>query len=160
LTDVVSGAELFWPTAYCKVKIFLVHGKVEQGGAGQLRIVHPDFEVLEPAKKATTRASCLCISARRHADVVYAQARVPSARIPALFAAGLPVASQTHAVGVDPGRAAPITPTVLDTSVSALNDASSSAHRSVIFEELFYMQLGLGSAQIFAHTSRAQPCCN
>ena len=45
----------------------------------------------------------------------------------------------------------------LETSVNALNDASSPAHRSVIFDELFYLQLGLGLRKRSRTQSRGQP---
>ncbi len=138
----------------------LVHGKVEQGSAGRLRIVHPDFEVLEPGEEGA------------HARILPVYLRpggMPMSFIRKLAAQaleqyahylppGLPssVASRMQLVAI-PEALRRLHQPSLDTSVVALNEASSPAHRSVIFDELFYLQLGLGLRKRSRTQSRGQP---
>lgn len=138
----------------------LVHGKVEQGSQGRLRIVHPDFEVLEPGAESgharilpvysrpggipmsfMRKLALQALEQYRH----YLPQGLPPSIVTRMQLLSIPEAlGQLHQPSVDAG-------------VAALNDASSAAHRSVIFEELFHMQLGLGLRKYSRIQSRAQP---
>ena len=167
LRDDTGTIELMWYRApgylangLAQGQNLLVHGKVEQGAQARLRIVHPDFEVLEPGEESAharilpvyLRPGGMPMSFMRklaaQALEQYAQYLPP----------GLPssVASRMQLVAI-PEALRRLHQPSLDTSVNALNDASSPAHRSVIFDELFYLQLGLGLRKLSRTQSRGQP---
>jgi ATP-dependent DNA helicase RecG len=125
----------------------LVHGKIEPGLGGQKRIVHPEFEVLE-------------------SDDEYPLAKVLPVYV---HPAGLPLSLLRKWIIQALGQYAHYLPSCLPETtkerhgllsvsealaqlhepattadVGSLNDFSSTAHRSLIFDELFYLQLGLG----------------
>jgi len=138
----------------------LVHGKVEQGTQGRLRIVHPDFEVFDPGEEhdharilpVYLRPGGIPMSFMRKlaAQVLEQYQHYLPPGLPPIIANRLQLASIPEALSQlhEPSR---------DTSVGALNNASSPAHRSVIFEELFYMQLGLGLRKYSRTQNQAQP---
>jgi ATP-dependent DNA helicase RecG len=125
----------------------LVHGKVEPGRGGLYQIVHPEFELLEnddreELKKILPvylRPGGLSLSLMRkwvaQALAEYAGV-IPSHLPPATMKRqGLLSLAQALWQLHQPDARTDPTP---------LNNGSSTAHRSILFDELFYLQLGLG----------------
>jgi ATP-dependent DNA helicase RecG len=124
----------------------LVHGRVEPPlGGGPRRMIHPDLETLAAGEEVTARVvpvyekpTEMHAGAMRrivHAAVTEFADRVPSALPPA-------VAARQRVV--DLGRAlrhVHVPPPEAD--LEALAGARSLAHRSLVFDELFFLQLGL-----------------
>lgn len=138
----------------------LVHGKVEPGSQGRLRIVHPDFEVLEPGEESD-HARILPVYLRPGGIPMSFMRKLTAQALDQFkmyLPPGLPasVASRMQLTSIADALTKLHDPT-LDSDVAALNDASSPAHRSVIFDELFFMQLGLGLRKQARTESRAQP---
>ena len=125
----------------------LVHGRVEPGMGSFKRIIHPEFEILDPERDRDLerirpvywRPGGVPLSAMRtwisqaleqygcYLPNCLPQAIARRQRLPDLRRALI----QVHR----PGR---------NSDCGALNRFSSAAHRSIIFDELFYLQLGLG----------------
>src|SRR6516162_7750791 len=125
----------------------LVHGKVEPGLGGQKRIVHPEFEVLESGDEGLpqkilpvyVRPTGLSLSLLRKWVIqalsqyaLYVPSYLPG---PTLQRQGLLGLAEALVELHEPSQTA---------ALAALNGFSSPAHCSVIFDELFYLQLGLG----------------
>ena len=125
----------------------LVHGKVEPGLNGQKRIVHPEFEVLEsdgeePLQKILPvyiHPAAVSLSLLRNwinqALSQYAHFLPSYLPLPTKQRQGLIALADALAQLHEPSTTA---------DLAALNSFSSPAHRSVVFDELFYLQLGLG----------------
>jgi ATP-dependent DNA helicase RecG len=131
----------------------LLHGRVEPlrqaalaRGLAPLRMVHPEVELLEAEEHAElgrivpvyTKPAGISAGAMRrvvHSAVDTYAARVPSA-LPAEIAAARGVADLATALRDvhQPGAEA---------DVEALNTATSAAHRAIVYDELFYLQLGM-----------------
>ena len=125
----------------------LVHGKVEPGLGGQKRIVHPEFEVLGnndegPLQKILpvyVHPAGLSLSLLRK-SVIQALSQYAHC-LPSC----LPVPSKQRQSRLDLAEAlAQLHEPGTTADLAALNGFSSPAHRSVVFDELFYLQLGLG----------------
>jgi ATP-dependent DNA helicase RecG len=154
LRDDTGALDLIWyrapgylVRALAKGQRLLVHGRVERGTQGRARIIHPDFEVIEAAEEASMRGVLpvylrpggLPLTFMRklavqviseHSDDL--PSRLPDAiRIRQQLIDAASALKQLH-------QPPP------DADVASLNDARSTAHRSVIFDELFFLQLGLG----------------
>jgi ATP-dependent DNA helicase RecG len=121
----------------------LVHGKVESGPTGQKRMVHPEIEtgsdleaqgILPVYAKPTTMSVGVIRQIARRAVAEWAP-RLPSV-LPTPVARRARVMDLAHAMQQlhAPDR---------DADVEALNSARSAAHRSVVFDELFFLQLGM-----------------
>jgi ATP-dependent DNA helicase RecG len=122
-----------------------VYGRVERSPAGGKRMVHPDVElspdsdanagIVPVYEKPTAMPAATMRRIVQRAAVDFADA-VPRVIPPALV----------DAAGVaDPGLAlralhAPAS----DADVGRLNRFASTAHRALVFDELFFLQLGLG----------------
>jgi ATP-dependent DNA helicase RecG len=125
----------------------LVHGRVEPGLNGQKRIVHPEFEILEsdgeePLQKILpvyVHPAAVSLSLLRNwvdqALSQYARFLPSYLPVPTKQRQGLTALADALAQLHEPGTTA---------DFAALNSFSSPAHRSVVFDELFYLQLGLG----------------
>src|SRR5262249_10576161 len=126
----------------------LVHGKVEPPlGGGPRRMIHPDVEVLAADEEPAALARVVPVyekptemhpgAMRRiaHAAVAEFADRVPSALPPAIAARQrvIDLARALHYLHVPPPEA----------DLAALGAARSLAHHSLIFDELFFLQLGL-----------------
>ncbi len=128
----------------------LLHGKVEasKGMARMLglRIVHPEVEILEGQDEADTgrivpiytKPAGIPIGAMRrlvHAAVEQHAGRTPSALPPAVAERRgvMDLAAALRAVHQPPP----------DADVDELNAGTSAAHRAIVYDELFYLQLGL-----------------
>jgi ATP-dependent DNA helicase RecG len=153
LADGTGSLSLFWFRApgYLAQRLYggtrlLVHGKVEADIRGGKGIVHPEFAVLEDdeARKPEKilpvylRPGGLSLSLLRK-WIALALAEyggcLPSA-LPAAVKERRRLLSLTEALAElhQPSAAA---------DAAALNGYTSAAHRSIIFEELFFLQLGL-----------------
>ena len=154
LTDASGALELIWfrPTVYITEQLvpnasLLVHGKVERGIGQQKRIIHPEFESLDAGEQAD-RSGIVPVyplteglaprTLRRW--VVQALSEYSSflpSLIPDSVAARQRLIDLQRAVSEvhQPDRSA---------DFPGLNHFSSRAHRSIIFDEFFYLQLGLG----------------
>ena len=124
-----------------------MHGKVVSGLNGQKRIVHPEFELLEPAGQESLQKilpvyvhpTAISLSLLRNwVDQALSQyARFLPSYLPTPTKQRQSLMSLADALARlhEPDTAADLV---------ALNSFSSPAHRSVVFDELFYLQLGLG----------------
>jgi ATP-dependent DNA helicase RecG len=140
-------APAFLVNGLAKGQTLLVHGKVELGMHKRLRLVHPAFEVIEGEegsqlqrilpvyvhpnglsptlmRKWIAQALCEC------------RAKIPS-RLP-------PEIRERQSLKNLADALAELHDPSLDADLRMLNELSSAAHRTIIFDELFYMQLGLG----------------
>ncbi len=124
----------------------LVHGKVEQGMPGRLRIAHPDFELIDASDDGQLQrilpvyvcpaGISLSLMRRWVAQALSEYGDSIANHLPAAIAARhglLPVDTALARLHVPPA----------DAPIGALNEFSSPAHRTIIFDELFYLQLGL-----------------
>ena len=129
-----------------KGQTLVIHGKVEAGPGGRKQIAHPEFEVIDPADPPDhqkilpvyERPEGIALKTMRKwiAEAVdthgmYAPAFLPPAVL--------------KKCGLLDSRAALMRLHLPEKSddVEALNRSSSAAHRAVVFDECFYLQLGL-----------------
>ena len=154
LQDDTGAVDLIWYRApkflsdgLVKDQIYLVHGKVEAGMRGRLRLVHPDFDVIDPNQERPLQ---------RILPIYVHPAGVPLSRLRDWIAQALREYGR-HLIdglpqeivgrrGLIPTSAAfaKLHDPPLDTDLASLSDSASNAHRTIIFDELFYLQLGLG----------------
>jgi ATP-dependent DNA helicase RecG len=125
----------------------LVHGRVEPPiGNGPSRMVHPDVIVLG-ADDAEARAAVLPVYEKPMTMPVGVMRRLVHAAVAshgALVPAALPPAVARRQRVIEPARAlAYLHHPPNEAGLAALNDARSLAHRSLAFDELFFLQLGL-----------------
>ena len=121
----------------------LVHGKVEGGPTGQKRMVHPEIDlstdlegqgILPVYNKPTTTSVGVMRKIVQQAAADWAE-RLPSV---------LPEAVVRAARIVDLRQAMQlIHAPPRDAEVEALNSFRSLGHRSLVFDELFFLQLGM-----------------
>ncbi len=159
-TDATGALALVW---YHQLRYFasrfragqrvLLHGRVEplrQAAFGRgltpLRMIHPEVEVLEQEEHADlgrivpvyTKPAGISSGAMRrlvHAAVDAYASRVPSA-LPAAIARARGVSDLATALR-------DVHQPATDADVASLNAATSAAHRAIVYDELFYLQLGL-----------------
>ncbi len=154
LQDDTGSIDLVWYRApaflvngLTKGQVLLIHGKVELGMHRRLRLTHPAFEVIEGEENDQLRrimpvyvhpnGLSLTLLRKWIAQALSAyRGKIPS-RLPQEICArqGLKLIPDALTELHDPP---------VDVDLSGLNEFSSSAHRAIIFDELFYMQLGLG----------------
>ncbi|MBI2179587.1 MAG: ATP-dependent DNA helicase RecG [Deltaproteobacteria bacterium] len=125
----------------------LVHGKVEAGAGGERHIAHPEFEVLE-AEDTADLAKIVPVYLRP-ASVSLTLMRKWANQAVAGYAGHLPSCLPRSTMErlklLDlPSALRDLHGPAANADLAALNDFSSSAHRTIIFDELFYLQLGLG----------------
>ena len=121
----------------------LVHGKVEGGAGAQKRMVHPEIDlssdlegqgILPVYNKPTTTSVGIMRKIVQQAAADWAE-RLPSV---------LPDAVARQARIVDLRQAMQLIHTPpRDADVDALNAFHSLGHRSLVFDELFFLQLGM-----------------
>ncbi len=151
--DETGGVELIW---YHQIRFFrsrlkegsrwLAHGRVERGYDMSLRMVHPEMEAADDGESAGAprivpvyeKPTAMPASAMRriaHAAVQAHAASIPEA-VPVEHRKrlGLRALADAFACVHDPGG---------DEDVDALSSVSSDCHRAIIFDELFFVQLGL-----------------
>ncbi|MBI4514544.1 MAG: ATP-dependent DNA helicase RecG [Deltaproteobacteria bacterium] len=122
----------------------LVHGKVEAGPTGMKRMVHPEIDLEAEAQgqgilPVYNKPAAMSVGVMRkivQQAVSEYGARVPSA-LPESITRPRQVLDLTRALRIvhQPAR---------EMDVAQLNAFASSGHRSLVFDELFYLQLGLG----------------
>lgn len=122
----------------------LLFGKVEVGLKGGKWMIHPDMELVEededtarllPVYNKTTEMTVGAMRRLVHGAVNDNIHHVQNG-VPTEIAERLGLMDLSAAL-----RYLHMPP--LDTDVSALNNAASLAHRTVVFDELFYLQLGM-----------------
>ena len=123
-----------------------VHGRVEPGIGGLRQLVHPEFEILE-GDSLGTEPKILPVY-EHPATVPLSLMRKWFAEALAVYggnlASHLPLSTLQRQKLIDPTVAlVQLHQPPAQASVAALNSFSSPAHRSIIFDELFYLQLGL-----------------
>ncbi|MPZ76921.1 MAG: ATP-dependent DNA helicase RecG [Deltaproteobacteria bacterium] len=154
LTDQSAGIGLIWyrAPAYLVNSLvagqrLLVHGKIEAGMGGQRQMIHPEFELLgDDDSRSLQRIlpvyehpAAVPLSAMRKwlAEAIATHGGNLASHLPA-------ATMQRHRL-LDPAEALiQLHQPSTELNVSTLNSFSSPAHRSIIFDELFYLQLGLG----------------
>lgn len=153
LADASGYLELVWYRAppyllrgLSKGQKLLIHGKVEKGWGVQKKIVHPEFEAIDPGDEEERekilpvylRAAGLPLSAMRRwvASALTEYGRFLPGFLPKPVVRRQRLMDLQSAMEVlhRPGKGA---------DFPSLNDFASPAHRSVIFDEFFYLQLGL-----------------
>lgn len=122
----------------------LLYGKVELGMKGGKWMIHPDMEPVEeedetarilPIYNKTTEMTVGAMRRLVHGAVSAYVDLVPNG-VPQEISARLGLMDLSAAL-----RYLHLPP--LDMDLAALNNASSPAHRAVVFDELFYLQLGM-----------------
>jgi ATP-dependent DNA helicase RecG len=154
LQDDTGAIDLLWYRApaflinsLAKGQTLWVHGKVERDSHARLRIVHPAFEPVAGEDNSELRRilpvyvhpNGLSLTLLRKAiaqALAEFRLQIPS-RLPAEII-------RRHKLLAGADAVAQLHEPALSAELNALNDASSAAHKTVIFDELFYMQLGLG----------------
>ena len=154
LQDDTGSIDLVWYRApgflaknLANGQMLLVHGKVEPGMPGRLRIVHPDFDFVEPGEEPQLQRIMPVYI--RPTGLSVSLMRRWIAQILSEYCAYLPnplpkEVADRHGLMAVPAALAQLHAPPLDIDVDAFNRFSSPAHRTIIFEELFYLQLGLG----------------
>jgi len=122
----------------------LLYGKVEMGMKGGKWMIHPDMEILEendetarilPIYNKTTEMTVGAMRRLVHGAVATHIDFVPDS-LPQEMKTRLNLMKLNEAL-----RALHMPP--IDADVAELNTAASPAHRTVVFDELFYLQLGM-----------------
>jgi ATP-dependent DNA helicase RecG len=154
LQDDSGSIDLVWYRAprfladnLSKGRMLLVHGKVEHGMLGRLRIVHPDFEFIEGADSGQLQRILpiyvhptglpLSLLRRWVAQALSEYGRYLPDTLPEEMA-------RRRGLMAVPEALAQLHAPALDADVGALDDFASPAQRTIVFDELFYLQLGLG----------------
>jgi ATP-dependent DNA helicase RecG len=143
----------YFQARYRRGQRVLVHGRVEPlrqaalgRGIAPLRIIHPEVEILEgeeraevgrivPVYNTTTGIPVGAMRRLVHSAVEHYAARVPSA-LPAAVSRRRGLWDLTSALRQVHQPSA-------EADVEALNAAASPAHRAIVYDELFYLQLGM-----------------
>jgi len=154
LRDDSAALDLFWYrapsyliSALAQGQTLLVHGKVERGAEGRMRLVHPDFEVLD--RHAEELPQRILPVYPRPGGLPLSFLRKLAGQALSEYAAclpsSLPAEIRTRYALIDLSSAIrELHQPSLGADLDSLNRASSQAHRSIVFEELFFLQLGLG----------------
>ncbi len=151
--DETGMVELVW---YHQVRFFrsklkegsswLVHGRVERGYDTRLRIVHPELDSTDEGEDASP-AGVVPVYEKPTAMPASAMRRIAHVAVDR-FASSIPdtlPAEVRSRFGLQPLGASfrAIHQPGSDEDIEALGRGGSPAHRSIIFDELFYVQLGL-----------------
>ncbi len=122
----------------------LLYGKVEMGMKGGKWMIHPDMELVEeddetarilPIYNKTTEMTVGAMRRLVHGAVATHSEFIPDS-LPQEMNVRLDLMKLSEAL-----YALHMPP--VDADVATLNTASSPAHRTVVFDELFYLQLGM-----------------
>ena len=161
-SDSSGWAELLWfqQTAYFRDRLkegalWLVHGRIEAAPRGGLQIVHPEIELLgSGADDAAGAQPLVAASARilpvyqKPGDIPLAAMRRIVAQVAERYAPGarssIPDSVRTRLRLMPVGEAlAYLHGPPSDASLDALHSSATPAHRSLIFDELFTLQIGM-----------------
>ena len=127
----------------------LVHGKVEPGMPGRLRIAHPDFDFIDDDRERQRILPIYVCPAGIPLSLMRRWAAQALAECSGSLSSGLPEAIRQRQGLLDGGEAlTQLHQPDAGADVAALNGCSSPAHRTIVFDELFYLQLGLGRRKI------------
>ena len=122
----------------------LLFGKVDLGMKGGKWMIHPDMELVDeedetsrilPIYNKTTEMTVAAMRRVVH-GAVDAYAELVPKGVPPEISARMGLMDLTEAI-----RYLHMPP--VDADLKPLNDVSSEAHRAVVFDELFYLQLGM-----------------
>ena len=128
-------------------RIILAHGKVEPGMPGRLRMVHPEFDFIASGEDTELQ---------RIVPIYVHPAGLPLSLMRRSIGAALSEygvylvdslpqsITERHRLTTLPAAITELHAPPRDIDVDTFNSFSSRAHRTVVFEELFYLQLGLG----------------
>jgi len=137
----------FFKKKLAEASLWLVHGKVERGRRGGLEIVPPEIDALSAAEAEHPPARILPVY-QKPGEMTVAAMR--SMVVRAREACGdqarsIVPPSVAQRVGLMPIRAAleRVHAPAADANVDALNESRTDAHRTLIFEELFALQVGM-----------------
>lgn len=130
-----------------KDQTLLVHGKLEPSVHGRLRLVHPEFEVIDDAEDKGTRRILPVYVHPAGVSLTLLRGWVAQAlkQHGSSLPQSLPEAIIARHKLLPPAVAiAYLHEPPLEARLQELNSFASTAHRTIIFDELFYLQLGLG----------------
>lgn len=124
----------------------LVHGKVERGPGAQKTVVHPEFEPLEPEDEGE-REKILPIYLRPGGMALSSMRKWVTNALAAYgpFLPGFlpePVLTRLELMDLRAAMAGIHQPEK-SADIFSLNEFASPGHRSIVFDEFFYLQLGL-----------------
>ena len=123
-----------------------VHGRVEAGMGGLRQLVHPEFDILE-GDDSWKEPKILPVYEHPATVPLSLMRKWVSEALTAYrdnLSSHLPLSIMQRQKLIDPTEAlVQLHRPPAQASVLALNSFSSAAHRSIIFDELFYLQLGL-----------------
>jgi ATP-dependent DNA helicase RecG len=155
LRDGAASAVLVWfnqvqyfATRFRTGQRLLVHGRVEPGlGMGPHRLVHPDVTVLAADEQPAGLPALIPVYEKPTGMPAGVMRRIVQGAVDA-FADHAPAAIPPEIARrqglVDPARALRhVHEPAPEADLAALASATSLAHRSLIFDELFFLQLGL-----------------
>ncbi len=138
----------------------LVHGRVEFR-MGRPQIIHPEIEPIEAAAEGEEAEALSGIvpiyekptemSVRAMRGVVAAARAAIGERVPSVLPPD--VVTRQSIADLETAFAAVHEPPG-DADVAALNAGRSAAHRAIVFDELFFLQLGMGLRK---HATAAEP---
>jgi ATP-dependent DNA helicase RecG len=162
LQDETGAIDLVWYRApafliggLAKGQTLLVHGKAEPGMHGRLRVVHPDFEVIEGEADLQLERILPVYVHPNGLSLSYLRKWIAQAfaEYRNLIPGCLPedIIARQSLMSV-PQALAELHEPPLDADIERFESAISTAHRTIIFDDLFYLQLGLA----LRRKSRAQ----
>ncbi len=164
-TDDSGWAELLWfqQAAYFRDKLkegslWLVHGRVETAPRGGLQIVHPELEAIDAdasgdARRIASGMARILPVYQKPGEIPVAAMRRIVAQVVERYAAGArsaipePVRRRVALMPVSEALRYLHEPPP-DADVDALNESGTPAHRSLVFEELFALQVGMSLRKV------------
>jgi ATP-dependent DNA helicase RecG len=129
-------------------RMISAHGKIEPGMPGRLRMVHPNFDFVESGEETELQ---------RIVPIYVHPAGLPLSLMRRWIGQTLseygvylidslpPPISERHGLMTLAAAIAELHAPARDIDVDAFNSFGSRAHRTVVFDELFYLQLGLAA---------------
>ncbi|NIO07043.1 MAG: DEAD/DEAH box helicase, partial [Deltaproteobacteria bacterium] len=153
LADGTGSLQLIWfhPKPYITERLsshgnFLVHGKVEGGRGSEKRIVHPQFDPMEDGENKEVERILPVYLRLGGIPLGTIRKLVPQAlaKYRDFLPSFLPLTvARRHRVTNLKEALTEIHQPQKDSDLASLDSFRSSAHRSIIFDEFFYLQLGL-----------------
>jgi ATP-dependent DNA helicase RecG len=153
LQDETGAMDLVWYRApaflisgLTKGQTLLVHGKAERGQQARLRIVHPEFEVIEAEGDLQLQRILPVYVHPAGLSLSYLRKWIAQALADYrdFIPDSLPeeVISRQSLLGTAQALAELHEPP-LNGDIARFENGTSTAHRTIVFDELFYLQLGL-----------------